>query len=111
VMTPPIAGSSQGTPTLSNAELNKLQAKVLKARLMSSPDAERLEKEYNIELARSRGITVSSEGKKQVRVEVLPTIDARGQLYDVGKGKEDDEPSKPGNRKKKEKVCINTLKH
>ncbi|KAF8505305.1 CwfJ C-terminus 1-domain-containing protein-like protein [Gautieria morchelliformis] len=99
VMTPPIAG-------LSPAELNKLQAQVLKARLIGSPNAAKLEQEYDAELAKSHGGGVLSESEnksKRVRVEVLPTMDARGRLYDVGQGK-NDEPTLSGNRKKKDRV-------
>ena len=103
VVTPPVAGPSRNTPVLSTAELNRMQAKVLKAKLMGNPDAERLEQEYEAELAKSRGVGGSASGEK-FRVEMLPTIDAQGRLYDVGKGKEEDKALLPGNRKKKEKV-------
>lgn len=104
VVTPPVAGTSQGVPSLSIAELNKLQAKVLKAKLTNSPDAGRLEQEYEAEVTRSRGFSaLGNERKTDVRVEVLPTIDARGKLYDVGKGRDDAEAARPGNRKRKEK--------
>lgn len=103
VMTPPVAGPSK-TSVLSTSELNKLQAKVLKAKLMGNPDAARLEKEYEVELTRTRngGVTEDEEGHK-IKVEVLPTLDARGRLYDVGQGK-NEQPILPGNRKKEEKV-------
>ena len=45
------------------------------------------------------------EDGKRVEVQVLPTLDARGQLYDVGTGKEDADVPRAGNRRKKpEKV-------
>ncbi|KAL4251855.1 Cwf19-like protein [Abortiporus biennis] len=90
------------TKVLSQSELNKLQAKVLRAKLIGAPDAEALEKEYERELKRSNGEEGDGEGSVQTKVEVLPTLDARGRLYDVGHGKPDEEIL-PGNRKKKEK--------
>ncbi|GJJ15693.1 hypothetical protein Clacol_009971 [Clathrus columnatus] len=86
----------------STSELNKLQAKVLKAKLMGSPNATQLEKEYELARAHHSGVTENETGEK-VKVEVLPTLDARGRLYDVGQGK-NDQPILPGNKKKKEKV-------
>lgn len=85
---------------LSPSSLNKLQAKVLRAKLMNAPNAEALEKEYEEESRRANG-----EGPEGAdgEVEVLPTLDVRGRLYDVGQGK-DDAPLPPGNRVPKEKV-------
>lgn len=91
---------------------------------MDAPEAEQLEEEYEIELERSqRGGTAEAgmwaggpdgvqgqmgrEGESGERVEtqVLPTLDARGRLYDVGVGKEDAKVIGPGNKRKKvEKV-------
>jgi hypothetical protein len=94
------------TPTrraLSPSSLNRLQAKVLRAKLMNSADAERLEKEYEEELARAHG-GVDDKSNVRTKVEVLPTLDGRGRLYDVGLGGGDDGEPQLGNRKKKEKV-------
>jgi len=89
---------------LSPSSLNRLQAKVLRAKLTGGPDAEKLEKEYEEEMRRANGISTDEDGvQTRTRVEVLPTLDARGRLYDVGLGK-DDGKALPGNRKKKEKV-------
>ncbi|KAF9454844.1 hypothetical protein P691DRAFT_770356 [Macrolepiota fuliginosa MF-IS2] len=100
VMTPQqIASGSKGR-ALSPSSLNKLQAKVLRAKLMGTPDAEKLEKEYEEEVRRTHGGGDSDSGVRK-KVEVLPTLDARGRLYDVGHGGKDDGPQ-PGNRKKKE---------
>ncbi|OBZ68794.1 Pre-mRNA-splicing factor cwf19 [Grifola frondosa] len=83
VLTPSTLPGSK-TRALSPSSLNKLQAKVLRANAKGA--------------WRWRG----EEGVR-TRVEVLPTLDARGRLYDVGLGK--DEPAlPPGNRKKKEIV-------
>ena len=94
---------------LSPSSLNRLQAKVLRAKLTGGPDAEKLEKEYEEEMRRANGVTTGEDGTQtRTRVEVLPTLDARGRLYDVGQGKDDGEVL-PGNRKKKEKVCTSNV--
>ena len=103
VMTPPIS-RQKGITGLSQGELNKLQAQVLKAKLTGSIDAARLEQEYDAEVAKARGGFSEDESKTRVRVEVLPTMDARGRLYDVGQGKNDG-PAVSGNRKSKVRVC------
>ena len=68
---------------------------------MGAPDADRLEREYDDAVARTNGGVADGV---RMKVEVLPTLDGRGRLYDVGGGK-DDGPLRAGNRKKKEKVC------
>ncbi|KAJ7505481.1 CwfJ C-terminus 1-domain-containing protein-like protein [Mycena galericulata] len=98
VMTPPPVGTSK-TRALSPSSLNRLQAKVLRAKLMGAPDADALEEEYEVESRRANGSDVDGVRRK---VEVLPTLDGQGRLYDVGHGAEE-EPTLPGNRKKKEK--------
>lgn len=110
VMTPSKpSGSTQRA--LSPSSLNKLQAKVLRAKLMGSSDAAQLEREY--EAAARQGDDGNGDSPR-TRVEVLPTLDGRGRLYDVGHGGADEEV-RPGNRKKKEKVilfalaCLGTL--
>ena len=115
VMTPPAPASLSGRRPLNTEELNRLQAKALRARLMGSPDAEKLQKEYEEEQRRATGGYVGESDDKddeggrrgsstRTRVEVLPTLDVRGRLYDVGSGKDDGQPSTTasGNRKKKE---------
>lgn len=102
--------STSDKPPLSPSSLNKLQAGVLKARLMGSDDADALEKEYEAERERSRtsgGRTAGVE-KEGVRTEMMPTLDGMGRLYDVGKG-EEEVKILPGNRKKKEKVRLRIL--
>ncbi|EIM85864.1 uncharacterized protein STEHIDRAFT_147469 [Stereum hirsutum FP-91666 SS1] len=86
---------------LSPSSLNQLQAKVLRAKLMNAPNAEALEKEYEEAARQANGVVADQDGV-QTRVEVLPTLDARGRMYDVGSGK-DDGPLLAGNRKKKDK--------
>ncbi|KAI6147355.1 CwfJ C-terminus 1-domain-containing protein-like protein [Pisolithus tinctorius] len=99
VMAPSVAAVPTSRP-MSPSSLNKLQAKVLRAKLMNAPNAEQLEREYEEELRRANG--EPGEPVVRTKVEVLPTLDARGKLYDVGRG-ENDATLPPGNRKKKEK--------
>jgi hypothetical protein len=103
VLTPPVGGGTRPR-ALSPSSLNKLQARVLRAKLMNAPDADKLEKQYAEEAEKAQN--ASNHGlstKEGERVEVLPTLDGRGKLYDVGQGRED--PALlPGNRRKKEKV-------
>lgn len=68
---------------------------------MNAPNAEKLEEEYEAEVRRANG----EEGGVRTHVEVLPTLDARGRMYDVGHGKDDAEKG-PGNKRKKEKVNL-----
>lgn len=105
------------TPRLSAAALNKLSAKALRAEMMGSADAAELRAQLEKEKARTEGggdLGFSAEGQHSVsaeplgsgrQVQVLPTLDARGRLYDVGKanpGKET-EATAPGNRRKRER--------
>ncbi|KAJ6557312.1 CwfJ C-terminus 1-domain-containing protein-like protein [Mycena vulgaris] len=98
VMTPSVGNSK--TRALSPSSLNRLQAKVLRAKLMGAPDADVLEREYEAESRKANGGDL--EGGVRRKVEVLPTLDGQGRLYDVGHGAVE-EPTLPGNRKKKEK--------
>jgi hypothetical protein len=94
---------------LSPSSLNKLQAKVLRAKLMGAPDADKLEKEYE-EASKGGYSAPSDEPNVRTKVEVLPTLDGQGRLYDVGHGRDDGNSGVlPGNRKKKEKVIPYTL--
>lgn len=109
VMTPTTSAASTGRRPISPSNLNRLQAKVLRAKLLGSPDADALEREYedlknNVGLGASSANTGRGGVRTKVVTEVLPTLDGRGRLYDVGHGKEDD-AILPGNRRKKpEKV-------
>lgn len=111
------------TPPLTASELNVLQAKVLKARLMDDPEADELEAKYNEEAKRSRehagsgggdagdgfwqGNATGMEGQmgreadgSRTEVQVLPTLDIHGRLYDIGTSSGVDEQKiLPGNRK------------
>jgi hypothetical protein len=109
-MTPPVPSKLVQTynakRALSPSSLNKLQAKVLRAKLVGAPNAEALEREYEEELNRANGGYEEGGRSSGVRtkVEVLPSMDGRGRLYDVGSGKDDGRPVLPGNRKKQDKV-------
>ncbi|KAG9304760.1 hypothetical protein G9A89_003934 [Geosiphon pyriformis] len=80
-------------PTLTEDELNKLQAKALRANMLNLPEADLLEQEFLKEKNRC-------EFQQKKKVEVLPIIDNRGRLYDIG-GPIEDETSKTsfGHRK------------
>lgn len=94
---------------LSPSSLNRLQARVLKAKLTGASDAQELERRFNEERKRAQEAAIGDmdsggEGGGE-KVEMVPTVDAQGRLYDVGYGKnEPNEELKPGNRRKKEKV-------
>lgn len=93
-------------PPLTQSELNKLQAKVLKARLMGNDNAAELEKEYEKERERTLEMGNTAEivvGGETETVKMLPTLDGRGRLYDVGTGQAPEE-EQTGKRKKKEKA-------
>ena len=73
---------------------------------MGAPNANELEREYEAELEKANG--GGGDDGPPTRVEVLPTLDGQGRLYDIGTGR--DEPALlPGNKKKKEKVCTHCL--
>ena len=56
--------SSDGEPVLSTDELNKLNAKLMKAKLMGLPNLKDLEEKYNKEKARSEAARESEVGLK-----------------------------------------------
>lgn len=107
-------GSSGDRDVYTLEQLNRLQAKVLRAKLSDDPAAEDLEAEYELERARfddaggvshtTGNIVREDEDGNTVQVEVLPTLDGQGRLYDVGQGKEDAQPA--GKRKKDAKVGL-----
>lgn len=107
------AAAAAAAAAMDPVALNKLSAKVMRAEMSGAPNAaelrERLERETERAKAggnggdRGQGWNAGSGGQD---VRVLPTLDARGRLYDVGTGKpgdEDDEARRqaPGNRRKK----------
>ena len=107
-------------PIMSPTALNKLQAKILRARLMASGSEElkNMEEQYEREMQRSRQgdagqgyfdtANLGGAAKGEAQIAVLPTLDGRGRLYDVGKGTEKDEEDQAagtGNKRKRmEKV-------
>ncbi|KAL0075210.1 CwfJ C-terminus 1-domain-containing protein-like protein [Phycomyces blakesleeanus] len=100
----PNAFSSE--PVLSRDELNKMNAKVVKAKLMGSADAEKLEKEYNIQSERTAAMQAATNGLQNVNgttVAVLPTVDSDGRIYDFALSASTHENSQP--KKKKEKFA------
>ncbi|KAJ7857614.1 CwfJ C-terminus 1-domain-containing protein-like protein [Mycena olivaceomarginata] len=102
VITPPIGASKTIGRALSPSSLNRLQAKVLRAKLMGAADADALEREYEAESRKALN-GGGEEGGVRRKVEVLPTLDGQGRLYDVGHGAEEEQLRGPGNRKKTEK--------
>ncbi|PWN52433.1 hypothetical protein IE53DRAFT_340599 [Violaceomyces palustris] len=110
-------------PPLSADALNKLQAKVMKAELMGKENAKSLREEYERESARAKnggdkgnGFFESVSSSNAIRpaglevegeateIQVLPTLDGRGRLYDVGSstpGDDDQRTALLGNRRKK----------
>jgi Protein similar to CwfJ C-terminus 2/Protein similar to CwfJ C-terminus 1 len=89
------------SPALSVAALNKLSAKVMRAEMMGSANASDLRAEYEREKAKadaggdlgfSKMAThrAGEDGKTSstTQVQVLPTLDGRGRLYDVGTSKD-----------------------
>ncbi|KAI8925041.1 CwfJ C-terminus 1-domain-containing protein-like protein [Entophlyctis helioformis] len=86
-----LAGSVSGAsgtdadqgPAMSKDELNKLNAQIIKARLMKLPTLKELEDRYAREKARAEGRSSSAAAPKS-NVVVLPTVDDRGRLYDLG---------------------------
>lgn len=117
-------------PPMSPSSLNKLQAQILRMRLMNGDAAElkKLEERYEKEQQRARqgdaaavdasgyfnDTKEAGRGGDEQEVRVLPTLDGRGRLYDVGRGGkkteeevEEERRKLPGNkRKRKEKVCF-----
>jgi hypothetical protein len=118
VFTPPISGrqsyisqsqSSNLGPSskapLSQDALNRMQAKVLKAKLMDldSAETEALEQEFEEAraLAHAAPGGITNDGP-ETEVRVLPTLDGHGQLYDMGGAGSTDEPASKKRRRNKE---------
>ncbi|TIB73940.1 hypothetical protein E3Q22_04269 [Wallemia mellicola] len=120
VFTPTSSKPSVGRPK-SPDSLNKLQAQIMKARLMNKPNLKDLEKEYEIEMEKSKQFIQTGgdvghglmnvdlrdktglepvEDRQKTKIEVLPTLDGHGRLYDVGQGRKD-ESLPTGNKRKK----------
>ncbi|KAJ4481924.1 CwfJ C-terminus 1-domain-containing protein-like protein [Lentinula aciculospora] len=117
VLTPPQQhpSSSSTRRTLSPSSLNKLQAKVLRAKLIGAPNAEKLEREYEDAQRLANGFDDDNAGiavKQNVKVQVLPTLDGRGRLYDIGSGSRsktgEEENVGSGNRRKNKEKHFDT---
>ena len=117
--------SDPDRPILTADQLNKLQAKILQAELMGYGQLDTLKAEYERESARAnahrsvagdRGGAFAPSSTKRSRdaaqpstsagvlvqdgereLQVLPTLDARGRMYDIGSlAGEDADPANPG---------------
>lgn len=122
------------SPPLDASALNKLKSKVMKAELMGdAKKVESLKAEFQRESEKAKNWKENRGGDEgegfistggnslgggndaedgNSGLEVLPTLDGRGRLYDVGHGKpgEDDDKILPGNRRpKKNKVSGSDL--
>ncbi len=127
VPTAPQDQSTTSAAILSTEALNKLQARALRARLMDDQDAADLEAEYERESARAKeshgggdegngmwtggelgasgqqGRVSQEAGGQRTEVQVLPTLDGHGRLYDIGTSTDADQPALgPGNRRPKQ---------
>lgn len=108
VTAPDEASGEVSGPPMSPTSLNRLQARVLKAKLMDAPDADELQAQYDAALRRSQhgdqgGSFLEQPGAAE-DVQVLPTLDGQGRLYDVGTstGPDPPEPSNGKKRRRKE---------
>ncbi|PLW38665.1 hypothetical protein PCANC_16040 [Puccinia coronata f. sp. avenae] len=80
--------------------LNKLQASIMKAKIMDPDAVPELKRQYKEALDSHR----SNSSATEQTIELVPSLDARGRMYDIGAGAEEDDASsfKPGNKRKKE---------
>lgn len=94
-------GADDAPAPMSPTSLNRLQAKVLKAKLMDAPDAAELEAQYE---AASRAAQAYDQPNDGATVRALPTLDGQGRLYDIGASGRKPElpPTVAGKRKKKD---------
>ncbi|KAH6576764.1 hypothetical protein BASA62_001215 [Batrachochytrium salamandrivorans] len=85
--------AADGEAILTNDQLNKLNAKIIKAKLMRLPTLKALEEEYRCAKERSDA-RASASTKNQANtsnrdnrsVVVVPAVNDRGKLYDLGSG-------------------------
>ena len=102
---------SLSKPPLSPTSLNRLQAKVLKAKLLGTDEADELEQTYEMEMRRAQqgdagGGHFSATGADHEggSVQVLPTLDGFGRLYDVGTAAPTEGArAEPANKKRRRK--------
>ncbi|KAA1069101.1 hypothetical protein PGT21_011403 [Puccinia graminis f. sp. tritici] len=95
----PLANRASNKPPTNTTTLNKLQASILKAKMMNPEAVPELEKQYQEALDSQK-----HDSSSQPTVELIPSLDGRGRMYDIGAGIESEEAtsSKPGNKRKKE---------
>ncbi|ORX45951.1 hypothetical protein BCR36DRAFT_585421 [Piromyces finnis] len=74
--------NSNEKPVLTKNQLNKLNSKIMKAKLMNSANLKELEEEYERELKRFEEAKNNSETKQTI---VLPQFNSEGRLQDIGK--------------------------
>ncbi|WFD35416.1 Pre-mRNA-splicing factor cwf19 [Malassezia cuniculi] len=74
----PVVPSVIGAKPMSLSELNKFEARVLRAELAHKPEAAALRAELENEKRRVHG------DEENARVEIVPVIDAAGRVYDIG---------------------------
>jgi hypothetical protein len=90
-ITPVIQSVIPQVPSLTRDQLNKLNAKLVKAKLMGSSNVEALEKEYQTELERFEQGTTN--------ISVLPSLDSQGRLYDYALKQGSEEEALKGKKK------------
>ncbi|KAJ3070879.1 hypothetical protein HDU98_006112 [Podochytrium sp. JEL0797] len=94
------SSASNDGPVLTMDELNKMNARILRNGLMGTEDPELVAK-YNREKERYEHAVASGEGAgSKNETVIVPTIDSRGRLQDIGSGV-DAHKVLPGNAKRK----------
>ncbi|KAI8328978.1 CwfJ C-terminus 1-domain-containing protein-like protein [Chlamydoabsidia padenii] len=81
----PSVSAISAEPILTRDELNKLNSKIMKARLMGNEDsAVELEKEYKKQVARFEAAPddYNEQATNENNVTMLPTVDSEGKLYE-----------------------------
>ncbi|KAI9357277.1 CwfJ C-terminus 1-domain-containing protein-like protein [Zopfochytrium polystomum] len=94
-------GDFSDEPPMTSEEMNKLQAKILKAQMLGRPE----EKELMAQLEHAKARSSRQAATKELSV-VVPTIDSRGRLQDTGSVVRD-QPL-PGNRRGFKKLAADT---
>lgn len=86
---PPASQTAPASSSVSQSDLNRMQAKVLKANLMDpdSEETQQLQQEYHLAVAAFHSASASTSASApppNEEVRVLPSLDGRGKLYDIG---------------------------
>ncbi|MBW0507806.1 hypothetical protein O181_047521 [Austropuccinia psidii MF-1] len=83
--------------SVNSSLLNKLQAKLLKAKMMNPEQVAELEEQYQ------NALEAQKTNDSATQVQMVPSLDGRGRMYDNGIGNEPEPgPSRPGNKRRKE---------